>query len=177
MTRLKTVAFVIVSVLSLSAASHAAPATGGAADDFGNLGDLLLDDELARKLAPPVEETKRGPADWLPNPEALNRMLEQGAREAAGEDVGASPLASVVTGMRRAEGLIRNEDSSAGATPVQREVVTQLEKLIAQMEKQCQSCNKQSQDQKKQASKRSKPKEGEYKPCDKEGQCNKPGKP
>lgn len=180
---LKLVATALACVASLATVANAAPAPGGA-EDFGNLGDLLLDDDLARALAPappakktPAKEAKPGPADWLPNPDALSRMLEQGAREAAGEDVGGSPLASVVSGMRRAEGQLRNNDTSSGAAPVQREVVAQLEKLIAEMEKQCQSCNKSSKDQKKQASKRSKPKPGECKPGDKEGQCDKPGQP
>lgn len=180
----KRFTLIAFSLFLMAGIAKAAPAPGNASNDYGNLGDLLLDDELARSLAPAppapaLSESNpaaQGKPDWLPNPDALNRMLEQGAREAAGEDVGSSPLASVVSGMRRAEGLIRTEGSKNGAAPVQREVVAQLEKLIAEMEKQCQNCNKSSKDQKKQASKRSKPKPGECKP----GECkpgDKPGKP
>lgn len=163
-------------VALLSAPALAAPA------GVGNLGDSLLDAELAKRLSPPAERSVKPVEDsLLPDQEMLKRLFD-GDHGQAGEDVGESPLAGVVSGMRRAEEFLRDEAGGKQAVPVQREVVAQLEQLIAQMEKQCQggSCNKKGDQQKKQASKRSQPKEGQCdKPgeCDKEGQCDgqKPG--
>lgn len=151
----------------------AAPSSG-----VGNLGDSLLDGDLAKALSPAPEAPAadgKGGADWLPDEEMLRRLLQDGAGQAAGEDVGPgqSPLTSVIQDMRRAEGLIADDSREGAAAPVQRQVVAQLEKLIAQMEKQCKGgqCNKPGE-QKKQVSKRSQPKEGQ---CDKPGECDKPG--
>lgn len=159
-----------------SAAAPAAPA------QLDNLGDSLLDDDLARLFAPPAEPEgnteapPEGGLDWLPDAELLRRLTQENLDTMTGEDIGGgSPLASVVSGMKEAVGLIQDDADDRPAVPVQRQVVTQLERLIQQMEKQCQggSCNKPSQgDKQKQASKRSQPKPGE---CDKEGQCDKPG--
>lgn len=146
----------------------------------GNLGDSLLDADLARQLAPPTQPNAKPLTPGMPLDEDLLKRLFDGDQAPAGEDVGASPLASVVDGMRRAEAAIRDDAGEKQAVPMQREVVAQLERLIEQMEKQCQggSCKKPGQKQDKQASKRSQPQEGQCdKPgeCDKEGQCDKPG--
>lgn len=150
----------------------AAPSPG-----VGNLGDSLLDDDWAKALSPAQEDDHPG-AGWLPTGEQLDQLLREGAEEATGEDLGESPLASVVDGMRRAERLIG--DDGKPATQAQREVVTQLDRLIAQMEKQCQggACNKSgSQENKRQASKRSQPKEGEGdKPSESQQASNQPSK-
>jgi hypothetical protein len=146
------------------------------ASSVGNLGDSLLDDDLAKALSPEAPAKPAGPGAFVPKDEMLDRLLKQGGMEAAGEDVGESPLAGVVNGMRQAESLIRNETKAKPAVPVQKEVVTRLEQLIAQMEKQCQggSCNKPQSDKEKQASKRSQPKPSEGQ-CDKPGEAKKPG--
>jgi hypothetical protein len=152
----------------------AAPTPG-----VGNLGDSLLDDDLAKSLSPAPDAPPKsaGPAGWVPKGEMLDRLLERGAGEAAGEDVGASPLAGVVDGMRRAEDLIRDDADEKAAVPVQKEVVQRLNQLIAEMEKQCQggNCNKPPSDKDKQASKRSQPKPG--KGQGKPGEVDKPGQP
>lgn len=169
-----------LAVLCGASPAVAAPSSGIGNTGIGNLGDSLLDNDLAKALSPAPTKQAGPPAkgeDWLPDEEMLRRLLQDGGQP-AGEDVGRgeSPLASVISGMRQAEGLIADESAKKPAAPVQREVVAQLEKLIAQMEKQCKGgqCNK-PQDKKKQASKRSQPKEGQ---CDKpgEGECDKPGK-
>lgn len=162
-----------VLAMPLSTNAFAAPATS-----VGNLGDSLLDNDLAKALTPaPAAADKKAGTDWLPSQEMLDRLLQQGVRDTAGEDIGESPLAGVVAGMRRAETLIRDDASDRAAVPVQKQVVAELDKLIAEMEKQCQSCKKpgKKDGQKKQASKRSQPKEGKPGECDKEGQCDKPG--
>ena len=167
-------------LLTLTAIAIGAPALAAPAG-VGNLGDSLLDADLAKQLAPPTRPNAKPLTPGMQLDEDLLRRLFDGDQAApAGEDVGASPLASVVDGMRRAEAAIRDDAGEKQAVPMQREVVAQLERLIAQMEKQCQggSCNKPSQNQDKQASKRSQPKEGQCdKPgdCDKEGQGDKPG--
>lgn len=178
----------LLSLCLAAAPAEAAPAPPAAnppaASAIGNLGDSLLDGDLAKALSPTpgVAEQERPNGDWLPDDEMLRRLLQKETGPPAGEDVGRgeSPLASVIRGMRQAEGLIADESGEAAAAPVQRQVVTQLEKLIAQMEKQCQGgqCNKPGE-KKKQVSKRSQPKKGQPKPgeCDKEGDCDKPGKP
>lgn len=161
----------LLAFACLPLAAVAAPTPG-----VGNLGDSLLDDDLAKALSPASQAPVKpaGPAAWVPEGEMLSRLLEQGAQEAAGEDVGASPLAGVVDGMRRAEGLIRDDANEKAAVPVQKEVVTRLDQLIAQMEKQCQggNCNKPQSDKEKQASKRSQPKPSAG---DKPGEGKKPG--
>jgi hypothetical protein len=161
----------------------AAPATQSIdSGSIDNLGDGLLDEELARaltsppsqpepKLKPPsrpINPAGEDSPDWLPEPDLLRRMMEQEAAQAAGEDIGSSPLASVIQGMRRAEGLLADDSIEQPAVPVQRQVVAELEELIAKMEKQCKSCSKSKKpsDSNKQASKRSQPKPG---------QCDKPG--
>ncbi|QDT68905.1 hypothetical protein MalM25_18310 [Planctomycetes bacterium MalM25] len=165
--------------LALIAAALGAPLLAAPAG-VGNLGDSLLDAELAKRLSPPAKQQAKPIEDrLLPDQEMLKRLFD-GDTGAAGEDVGESPLAGVVNGMRQAEAFLRDEAGDKQAVPVQREVVAQLEQLIAKMEKQCQGgqCKKKGDQQKKQASKRSQPKEGQCdKPgeCDKEGQCDKPG--
>ena len=163
----------LTAALLVASVAAAAPKSG-----VGDLGDSLLDADLVRALTPIEAEAATAPrgADWLPDEEMLRRLLQDGADQAAGEDVGGSPLASVVNGMRRAESLIRDQADDKVAVPVQREVVAQLDRLIAQMEKQCQggSCNKPKPDSQKQASKRTQSKPGQ---CDKEGECDKPGQP
>ena len=147
------------------------------ASSVGDLGDSLLDDDLAKSLSPAAEASAKpaGPAAFVPRDELIDRLLNQGGAE-AGEDVGESPLAGVVNGMRQAESLILDEGKAKPAVPVQKEVVTRLEQLIAQMEKQCQggSCNKPPSDKEKQASKRSQPKPGQGA---KPGEGGKPGQP
>ncbi len=165
-----------IAAFVMTATAFAATGPGIGNSGIGNLGDGLLDKDLAKSLSPAAD--KQG-ADWLPDQEMLKRLLQDGARDTAGEDVGGSPLASVVSGMRRAESFIRDDADNKAAVPVQKQVVAELDKLIAQMEKQCQSCKKSGKKsgQKKQASKRSQPKPSECKDgeCDKEGQCDKPG--
>ncbi len=171
--RIGLIALLVLGCLPLGAG--AAPTPG-----VGNLGDSLLDDDLAKSLSPAPEAPAKqaGPAGWVPEGEMLDRLLERGAQEAAGEDVGASPLAGVVDGMRRAEGLIRDDANDKVAVPVQKEVVQRLNQLIAEMEKQCQggNCNKPPSNKEKQASKRSQPKPGKGQ-GEKTGQGEKPGKP
>lgn len=163
------------AMLLLNCPASAAPTPAGADLVVEDFGAGLLDDELARALDPSASAGAPATpaADWIPGGERLGRLLEQGALETAGEDVGGSPLAGVVRGMRRAESLIRDDADDKAATPVQRGVVTELERLIAQMEKQCNgSCNNKNPSQDRQASKRSQPKPGQ---CDKPGQRGKPG--
>lgn len=151
------------------------PLVALAAPVVGNLGDSLLDDDLAKALSPEAPVKPAGPAAFVPRDEMLDRLMNKGDA-AAGEDIGESPLAGVVNGMRQAETLIRDESKAKPALPVQKEVVTRLDQLIAQMEKQCQggNCNKPQSDKEKQASKRSQPKPGEGE-CDKPGEGQKPG--
>lgn len=160
---------------ALAACAAAAPAPTESAG-LGNLGESLLDDALARSLsadpAPKPAPAARQAPPLLPVPKQLDRMLRQGD----GRDVGrgGSPLEPVVAGMRRAESLIHDDADDRLAVPVQKEVVTHLERLITQMEKQCNSCNQSGQkpNQEKQASKRTETKPGQ---CDKPGECDKPG--
>lgn len=184
---MRTRSTLLLSCLTASLAAlpaWSAPAPSAERSPVGNLGDSLLDGDLAKALSPTPKpaERNRPNGDWLPDDEMLRRLLQKDVGPAAGEDVGRgeSPLASVIQGMRQAEGLIADESSQTAAAPVQRQVVTHLEKLIAEMEKLCQGgqCNKPGE-KKKQVSKRSQPKPGEPKPgeCDKEGECDQPGKP
>ena len=168
---LRTGLIALTAFWCLPLVAFAAPASS-----VGDLGDSLLDDDLAKALSPEAGAKPAGPAAFVPRDEMLDRMLKPGNAGAVGEDVGESPLAGVVNGMRQAETLIRDEAKAKPAVPVQKEVVTRLEELIAQMEKQCQggNCNKPQSDKEKQASKRSQPKPGEGQ-CDKPGEGQKPG--
>ena len=136
----------------------AAPRTDTAALD--NLGDGLLEgllDKLPQE-DPVLENEMPRDGDWLLDPAALRDRV----REAAGEDVGEEgepPMKRVLDGMEEATRRLRQE-LTEDASPVQRQVVKDLEELISAMEKQCQGgqSDNQSQDNRRQASKRSQPK-------------------
>ena len=163
------VASLLVLVVDSTSAAPVSRDTSAELDqEFDNLGDSLLEGLVVPPLNKPVERQPAGP-DWLPDTETMRRRMQQEMNPGAGEDIGQkkeSPLTGVIEGMREAEQRLGKGDSERGASPVQRQVVEELEKLIAQMEKQCQGggqCDK-PKDGKKQASKRSKPKPGGTKP-------------
>ena len=159
-------------VSSISAAPVSRDTSAELDREFDNLGDSLLEGLVAppQRKSPhrkPQAPERKG-KDWLPDTETMRRRMQQEMNPRAGEDAGQgqeSPMVGVIEGMREAEQLLGTHDSERGASPVQRRVVAELEKLIAQMEKQCQGgqCDK-PKDGKKQASKRSKPKPGGAKP-------------
>ncbi|MGL4511977.1 MAG: hypothetical protein ACRCT8_02725 [Lacipirellulaceae bacterium] len=115
-----------------------------------NLGDGLLEGLDGAAFAPAPNPTK-GPAKGPDaQPAAADKpLVDLGEVEAqmnraagaapAGEDVGESPLLSVVRTMEKAESMIADESN---AVPEQRKAVAELDKLIAQMEKQCQGGGK-----------------------------------
>ncbi|MEN0109985.1 MAG: hypothetical protein AAF805_04615 [Planctomycetota bacterium] len=164
----RTLAFALALLAPAMVLAAAAP--GGSP-----IGAGLLDDELAKSLAlpgasPPARAPEGG--DWLPDDELMNRLLNPDSPPGppAGEDAGAGPLDGVVSGMNAASGLISDNRVATQATPVQRRVVEDLERLIAQMEKQCQggSCQGQKKPSEgRQQTRRSQPTQA--------GQCDKPG--
>ena len=136
----------------------------------GNLGDSLLEglrlDDLGLTPESAAPDAKPRP-DWMPSNEALRDRMRRETGSPAGEDIGQRgehPLTAVLDGMRRAEELLGSARRDQTATPVQREVVAELERLIAEMEKQCQGggqCDKPQQSQnQQQQSQRSQAKAG-----------------
>ena len=145
------------AVLSLASLAQADPT--GSSENLGSdlLGDGVLDRLIEAAEARPAAEPSTDPIPpLLPDLDELRRMLEpkqQAApREAAGEDIGASPLVRISGRMATAGDLIAQGNLSGDTRQVQEEIVSELDQLIDKLNKQCQSCQN----------------------CQ-GGQCNKPG--
>ena len=181
--------FVAIAVVAGASIAEAA-AKKAAAPTTDNLGESLLEGLLDGELGESLKETPtrepieraRPKSDLLPDQEQLRRMMREQAGLGGGEDVGTGqhPLGSVVEGMRRAEKIIQDPHIKQTATPVQREVVAQLERLIAEMEKQCQGggqCDKPSGDKKQQSSRsQAKPSAGSKSGSQQQAQSSSPAR-
>lgn len=143
----------LLIAIAFSPFAYAGPESAFEAWDSGPL-DKKLQEEFAPKQAAP----------WLPSVEELGEQspLQQ---PGAGSDVGANPLGAIGQRMQTARKLISERDLSGQVTTVQKEIVSELDKLIEEAEKQCKNCssgncNKPGQKPGQQASQRSQPKPG-----------------
>jgi len=149
---------VFIAVIFASA-SHAATGEKTPSSGVESLGGRLLDD-LDPDSAQP--ETPPRPSKNAPATKEIEDSLKA-STPLLGFGAGANPvsqsLARVQNSMQQAQSLLKQPVGNAGtaqlATPVQHEILSDLDKLIADLSKQCQSCNGQCPG----------------------GQCNKPPKP
>jgi hypothetical protein len=152
---------VIFAVDSPAATGDKSPPTG-----VESLGGQLLDD-LPTDVAPPQP---------VPKPETIKEIEDslKASTPLRGFDAGANPaaqsLARVQSSMQQAQSLLAQSGDVGKrgaeqlASPVQHEILSDLDKLIADLSKQCQSCNGQCQG-------------GQGNQPPKPGQNSKPGKP
>jgi hypothetical protein len=155
--RTPTMRFYLAAFISVIFAIESHAATGEKSPSSGveSLGGRLLDD-LPPEAAQPV-----APAQLAPKKTA--KEIEDSLKATTplhGFGAGASPasqsLARVQSSMKQAQSLLRQpgagekQGETQLASPVQHQIISDLDKLIADLSKQCQCCN---------------------------GQCNKPPKP
>lgn len=150
-------------------------------ESLEDLGDQLLNDALLERLIDAANKAEvddsdsaagnAKPADappgLLPNIDELRRMLEppQPKQPEHGEDLGESPLASILDRMTEARQLIESQSLSSETKPVQEEIIVELDKLIDKLNKQCQNCSKCQQNKSSsQQTQSSTPKPGAGKP-------------
>ena len=136
----------IFAVASQAATGEKSPPNGGE-----SLGGRLLDDlspDAVQPKAPPQ------PAQDAPAMKAIEDSLKASTPLhgfGAGANPAAQSLARVQTSMQRAQSMLTQPDATANpdaaklASPVQREILSDLDKLIADLSKQCQCCNGQCQ--------------------------------
>lgn len=135
----------LVSTLSSSAA------TGSETSGVESLGGRLLDDlapEGVQPIAPPQPaqdpRSTREVEDSLKASTPIHGFGAQTTRSA-------QSLARVRSTMQQAQSLLAQArpapgaDAATLASPVQKQVISDLDKLIAELSKQCQSCNGQCQ--------------------------------
>jgi hypothetical protein len=148
----------VFTITSQAATGEKSQPSGGE-----SLGGRLLDDlspDSGQPKAPP-QPSQDGPAM-----KAIEDLLKASTPLhgfGAGANPAAQSLARVQTSMQRAQSMLTqtdaggNADTVKSASPVQQEILSDLDKLIADLSKKCQCCNGQCQG----------------------GQCNnpKPGKP
>ena len=161
--RMPTMRFYTAVFIAVMFAAESLAVTGEKSPSSGveSLGGRLLDD-----LSPDAAQTKTPPRPSQNAP--ATKEIEDSLKASTplhGFGAGANPasqsLARVKSSMRHAQSLLTQSDAdgkSGGAqlaTPVQQQVLSDLDKLIADLSKQCQSCNDQCAG----------------------GQCNKPPKP
>lgn len=136
----------IFSIASPAAVGEESPPSG-----VESLGGRLLDD-----LSPDTAQAKSlpQPAQDAPAMKAIEDSLKASTPLygfGAGANPAAQSLARVQTSMLRAQSMLTqpdaagNPDAAKMASPVQHEILSDLDKLIADLSKQCQCCNGQCQ--------------------------------
>jgi hypothetical protein len=157
-TRMPAMRFYLAIVIAAIFTIASQAATGEKSQPSGgeSLGGRLLDD-LSPDAALP--KAPRQPAQDAPAMKAIENSLKASTPLhgfGAGANPAAQSLARVQTNMQHVQSMLTQLDAAANAdaaklaSPVQREILSDLDKLIADLSKQCQCCN---------------------------GQCNQPPKP
>jgi hypothetical protein len=135
----------VLATVSPAAAGETVPASGE------SLGGRLLDD-LAPERVQPI-----APAPSKQDPRTTRAIEDSLKASAPFHSFGASTnsavqsLARVRSSMEQAQSLLAGSDAADKAdaaklaAPVQKQVISDLDKLIAELSKQCQSCNGQCQ--------------------------------
>jgi hypothetical protein len=150
---------VFISVI-FAIQSHAATGEEAAPSGVESLGGRLLDDlspEAAQPVAPAQSAPKKTAKETEDSLKATTPLHGFGAEVSPASQ----SLARVQNSMKQAQSLLTQAgaDGKSGdaqlASPVQHQIISDLDKLIADLSKQCQCCNGQCQG----------------------GQCNKPPKP
>jgi hypothetical protein len=133
---------VMLAIEARAATSEKAPRSG-----VESLGERLLDD-LSPDAAPPA--TLPQPAQKTETTKEIEDSLKASTPLrgfGAGANPAAQSLARVQSSMQQAQSLLAQpgdvgkQASGQLASPVQHEILTDLDKLIADLSKQCQSCN------------------------------------
>jgi len=141
----------LLIVATLAVIAPAAPSEKSSSNGVESLGGRLLDDlspETAQpKVASPAPQERQSVKEIEDSLKASTPMRGFGARA----NPAAQSLARVQSSMQRAQSMLAQADAnlkggtSQAASPVQQEILSDLDKLIADLSKKCQCCNGQCQ--------------------------------